>query len=244
MSDVLTLNLETEPSLNNFKVRVLLVDDQLIIVEAVRRMLAGEDGPGGLRFDSFQTAYLVGSMALAIILFDGGLRTPRSTFRIALWPALSLATVGVLVTAGIAGGSGSGYFASPTVAPNTGVGAATGVAATAGDGDGGHFPVEAAVFVGGLGALGGGDGVLIHRLAAEAVLGHALLGEHAHGLAALVGVFQAVQGHVVIHLRGAVLDALAREHQVRLSLRRPSSIRNRRCISAANLCRLKVRCSG
>ncbi|WP_342119572.1 diguanylate cyclase [Pseudoduganella sp. OTU4001] len=43
MSDVLTLNLDTEPSLTNFKVRVLLVDDQLIIVEAVRRMLAGED---------------------------------------------------------------------------------------------------------------------------------------------------------------------------------------------------------
>lgn len=43
MSDVLTLNLETEPSLTNFKVRVLLVDDQLIIVEAVRRMLASED---------------------------------------------------------------------------------------------------------------------------------------------------------------------------------------------------------
>ncbi|MCE3264862.1 MAG: diguanylate cyclase response regulator [Pseudoduganella sp.] len=43
MSDVLTLNLETEPSLTNFKVRVLLVDDQLIIVEAVRRMLASEE---------------------------------------------------------------------------------------------------------------------------------------------------------------------------------------------------------
>ncbi len=43
MSDVLTLNLETEPSLTNFKVRVLLVDDQLIIVEAVRRMLADQE---------------------------------------------------------------------------------------------------------------------------------------------------------------------------------------------------------
>jgi two-component system chemotaxis family response regulator WspR len=43
MSDVLTLNLETEPSLTSFKVRVLLVDDQLIIVEAVRRMLASEE---------------------------------------------------------------------------------------------------------------------------------------------------------------------------------------------------------
>ena len=42
MSDVLTLNLETEPSLTHFKVRVLLVDDQLIIAEAVRRMLADQ----------------------------------------------------------------------------------------------------------------------------------------------------------------------------------------------------------
>jgi len=43
MSDVLSLNPDSEPSLTHFKVRVLLVDDQLIIVEAVRRMLADQD---------------------------------------------------------------------------------------------------------------------------------------------------------------------------------------------------------
>ena len=44
----------------------------------------------------------------------------------------------------------------------------------------------------------------VHRLAREAVLGDALFGEHAHRLAALVGVFQAVHRHVVEQLRGAV----------------------------------------
>ncbi len=66
-------------------------------------MLAGEDGPGGVVFSDFRATYLVGSVALAIILFDGGLRTPQTTFRLALWPATSLATLGVLLTAALAG---------------------------------------------------------------------------------------------------------------------------------------------
>ena len=65
-------------------------------------MLAGEDGPGGIPFDNFHTAYLVGSVALAAILFDGGLATERRMLREAFWPSFALATVGVALSAGIA----------------------------------------------------------------------------------------------------------------------------------------------
>ena len=46
-------------------------------------------------------AYLVGSIALALILFDGGLRTRLATFRSVLAPAATLATIGVMITAGL-----------------------------------------------------------------------------------------------------------------------------------------------
>ena len=66
-------------------------------------MLAGEDGPGGIRFEDFQAAYLIGSVSLAIILFQGGLSTHLSMLRKALWPSVALATVGVAISAGVVG---------------------------------------------------------------------------------------------------------------------------------------------
>lgn len=66
-------------------------------------MLAGEDGPGGIRFDDLQSAYLIGSIALAVILFEGGLGTERGMIRRALWPSVALATAGVAISAGVVG---------------------------------------------------------------------------------------------------------------------------------------------
>jgi cell volume regulation protein A len=73
----------------------------LLLVFLVVGMLAGQEGPGGIHFDDVRTAYIVGSVALALILFDGGLRTRFATFRSVLAPSLTLATVGVLLTAAL-----------------------------------------------------------------------------------------------------------------------------------------------
>ncbi|HYC38634.1 MAG TPA: potassium/proton antiporter [Usitatibacter sp.] len=75
----------------------------LLFVFILLGMLAGEDGPGGIRFDDYETSYVVGTLALAVIIFDGGMRTRREMFRVALWPAVSLATVGVVATAALVG---------------------------------------------------------------------------------------------------------------------------------------------
>jgi cell volume regulation protein A len=66
-------------------------------------MLAGADGPIGIPFEDFSSAYLVGSIALSVILFEGGLKTPLSMVRLAFWPAAVLATIGVAVTAVVLG---------------------------------------------------------------------------------------------------------------------------------------------
>ena len=75
----------------------------LLLVFLVIGMLAGEDGPGGILFSDYKLAYLIGSLALAVILFDGGLRTKLSHFRGVLAPSVILATLGVVITAAIAG---------------------------------------------------------------------------------------------------------------------------------------------
>ena len=71
----------------------------LLLVFLFIGMAAGDSGPGGLQFDDVRTTYLVGSVALALILFDGGLRTRFQSIRAVLAPSMLLATIGVLVTA-------------------------------------------------------------------------------------------------------------------------------------------------
>lgn len=73
----------------------------LLLVFLFVGLLAGEDGPGGIVFDDSRAAYFIGSLALAVILFDSGLHTRFRLFRIAGAPAVTLATLGVVLTAGL-----------------------------------------------------------------------------------------------------------------------------------------------
>lgn len=66
-------------------------------------MAIGSDGTGWLRFDDYTIARDVGSIALALILFEGGLNTGLGQVRKVLRPALSLAFVGTIITALVTG---------------------------------------------------------------------------------------------------------------------------------------------
>lgn len=61
-------------------------------------MLAGSSGPGGIMFDDYHLAFEVGLLALAVILFSGGLDTRYRMFRASLLPSALLSTVGVALT--------------------------------------------------------------------------------------------------------------------------------------------------
>jgi cell volume regulation protein A len=75
----------------------------VLVVFVAIGMLAGENGIGGIEFDDFVIAHAIGTLALAVILFDGGLQTRTAALRAVWKPSLLLATVGVLVTAAITG---------------------------------------------------------------------------------------------------------------------------------------------
>lgn len=66
-------------------------------------MLAGTEGLGGIPFSNYQLAHAIGTVALAFILFDGGLRSPLDSLKLAWRPAAVLATGGVLITSVLTG---------------------------------------------------------------------------------------------------------------------------------------------
>src|SRR5215207_2113834 len=69
------------------------------LVFLVIGMLTGSEGLGGVAFTDYAAAFRLGTVALVLILFDGGLNTPLAALRQAARPAGLLATVGVIGTA-------------------------------------------------------------------------------------------------------------------------------------------------
>ncbi|HEX3041581.1 MAG TPA: potassium/proton antiporter [Solirubrobacterales bacterium] len=66
-------------------------------------MIAGSQGIGGIEFSNMELARTLGTIALILILFEGGLTAGWSEIRPVLGTAASLATIGTVVTALIAG---------------------------------------------------------------------------------------------------------------------------------------------
>ncbi|MCI0362458.1 MAG: potassium/proton antiporter [Phycisphaerales bacterium] len=64
-------------------------------------MAAGSQGIGGIEFEDYHFAFRIGTIALALILFDGGLNTTVESIKHGIAPASVLATVGVAGTAGL-----------------------------------------------------------------------------------------------------------------------------------------------
>src|ERR687885_790086 len=73
-------------------------------------MAIGSDGTGWIDFDDYELARRVGVIALALILFEGGLTSGVIEIRPVLRPALALALVGTILTALIAGMAATSLF--------------------------------------------------------------------------------------------------------------------------------------
>jgi potassium/hydrogen antiporter len=76
-------------------------------------MAAGSDGAGWLAFDNYEVARQIGTIALALILFDGGLSSGFARVRPVIGPALRLAVGGTVITALVSGLAASALFGLP-----------------------------------------------------------------------------------------------------------------------------------
>jgi potassium/hydrogen antiporter len=73
-------------------------------------MLVGSDGPGGVEFDDAELTRTLGTIGLILILFEGGLSAGWKEIRPVIGTAVSLALVGTLVTALLAGAAAIWFF--------------------------------------------------------------------------------------------------------------------------------------
>jgi cell volume regulation protein A len=84
----------------------------LLLVFLLLGLLVGEDGLG-IHFDDASLAFFIGSLALAVILFDSGFGTKLSSLKAAAAPAIVLATLGVLFTTGLVGAAAHFTYGFP-----------------------------------------------------------------------------------------------------------------------------------
>ncbi len=78
----------------------------VVLIFLIIGMLAGSEGIGGIVFTDYASAFRLGTVALVLILYDGGLNTPVASAKAYAAPAITLATVGVVATALLIGAAG------------------------------------------------------------------------------------------------------------------------------------------
>ncbi|MEN3311929.1 MAG: potassium/hydrogen antiporter [Actinomycetota bacterium] len=78
-------------------------------------MAAGSDGAGWLAFDNYGLARQIGTIALALILFDGGLTSGFARIRPVIGPAVRLAVGGTAITALVTGLAAAALFGLPVL---------------------------------------------------------------------------------------------------------------------------------
>ena len=75
----------------------------VVLVFLLVGILAGSEGIGHLAFENYPLSFRIGTIALVLILFDGGLHTSAAALERYAAPAGVLATVGVVGTAALTG---------------------------------------------------------------------------------------------------------------------------------------------